>query len=69
MKKFLVALTAMVLIFSPLTTNAKGHSELETCYNCNGSGTVSELNYAGEYEEVPCPECDGYGAIEVYYKD
>ena len=69
MKKFLVALTAMVLIFSPLTINAKGHSELETCPNCNGSRTVIELNYAGEYEEVPCPECDGYGAIEVYYKD
>ena len=74
MKKFLiVALTLATLMFMPLTVDARGHWDAETCSGCGGSGTISEwVDYGDEYsgyEDVTCPGCGGSGYIDVYIED
>lgn len=73
MKKLIVfAIATIALICIPLTNEARGHWETEYCPTCYGSGTVKEEHYEDEWlieEDVPCPECNGTGYIDVYYDD
>jgi len=36
----------------------------ETCPNCRGTGDTWEHDLDGDYDRVPCRECDGTGEVE-----